>query len=133
MTLPATVQLNELAYTLINAIGLFISLSLLTNYVVDLRLLYKHGSDAVRREVAWSAVRNELGRLFVFFGLALIGLFAMQTVPSPNPGASTSRAVSTAVFFSLALYKMYCSVKDSQTRHLVSEQLRRKNERGGLS
>jgi hypothetical protein len=133
MTLPDTVQLNEIAYTFVNAVGLFISISLLTNYIVDLRLLYKHKSDGVRREVAWSAVRNELGRLFVFLGFTVIGLIAMTTIPSPNAGASTARAVSTVIFFSLALYKMWCSVKDSQTRYIVAESLKRRGERGGMS
>jgi hypothetical protein len=119
MNLPPTVQANEILYVLINLVGVCLSLWMVIDNALDLRVNLRNPlCTLAQRETSWSNLRNELGRLMVFVGFVAIGLMAMTTIPSPD--ATLPRTVSTLVFFLVALYWIYCSVKDRHLRLMLS-------------
>jgi hypothetical protein len=99
-------------------------------YAFDLRALYLHPkATKLHREAAWSNLRNECGRLLIAEVLLVL---ASDHLLSRSGRAFLPQWFIVAQLFTVANYKLWCSVKDRRLRGMLLErdELARREEAG---
>lgn len=103
---------------ILTLLGFIQSAYLLRMYTDDVRYLHKYQLNGVRRALAYSAWRNELGRLSIFTLFHILGIEASRR--ADNNEANTPRFVAF-LFFAVTAFKVYGSYRDAQLRLTLIE------------
>lgn len=106
---------TPLRYTLpwfiLSLVGLVQSAHLLHTYWEDFAYLRGHGDSPLRRELAYSNLRNEIGRLGIFCLFHFLGIAAHFP-----ENRFLNRIFLPTLFYLIALFKVYSSYKDANLR-----------------
>jgi branched-subunit amino acid ABC-type transport system permease component len=107
----------ELALWFLLALAMLVYTAIgIVEYALDLRDLYRNPAVTHdQREVAWSNLRNEIGRMLTAQMFLYFGSRALFVLPE---------WITHVQFFGVALYKLWCSVKDRRLRVMLLEEKR---------
>lgn len=116
------VEAHEVGYLLVGGIGLILTGIILVNYVIDLVLRYRSGSNGILRLLAWMTVVWTLFATQTNAYMVIVGISAVLTEPRPF---TPNRVFTIVALYALAVASVAVALFTVYVRGQVAKELRK--------